>query len=657
MRTSNIKPQASKIIIPSLVISHLSLVILFVVCSLLLIVSPVVAQSGTIADPMSIGVGARALGMGRAYVGVAEDGDSLFVNPAGIALSATPKLSSMYASLLNENTYAIVSGVYPYGDRSSIGVGIINSSSPDIPLLNTNGSSAGLGNWNNTVMLLSGGTRVSGLVKNKDVLLGASFKYFSVGGTGKNDVADILDSSGTGYSADLGLLVPATEYLTLGANYQNVLSSKLTRSSGINEDIPPTLKLGAKLSLIGKEGQSYTTHSTRRLYLNTDYDLNKGIPNVAHLGVEFWPMSNLALRAGMDGENPTAGLGVRISGIEVNYAYHPFSGIADATTHFVSIGYLGENTKRELRVKFDQPLDKTVVYDDHVKISGKVEVIESSDAETPSGPISLKINGTNLPLAADNSFSAEVPVDAFGKKLVLVEVSDTAGDYRKEEVRLVRLTSFADVPDGYWAKQPIENNATVGLIEGYPDQTFRPENPVTRAELATLLVRAKGIKIPEGSANKVFKDVKPDFWAAKYIEIAQNEGLIKGYPDRTFRPNNKISKVEGIVVMARFDQLRLAEIDAKPFWDVPSNHWAVKHIQAAKDAGMLKFAERNRLRPKEALVRAESVDMLGKTAVAGGRIKDLFTWEKGFGSGIKSEERPQIKASLETTTLASNIIE
>ena len=106
--------------------------------------------------------------------------------------------------------------------------------------------------------------------------------------------------------------------------------------------------------------------------------------------------------------------------------------------------------------------------------------------------------------------------------------------------------------------------------------------------------------------------------------------MIKGYPDKTFRPNNKINKVEGIVLTARFDGLKLTDIDAKPYWDISTSHWAAKHIQAAKDAGMLKFIERNRLRPKKAMVRSEAVEMLGKTSLAGGKIKDLYTWEKGF---------------------------
>jgi S-layer homology domain len=608
------------------------------------------AQAATVADPMTIGVGARAIGMGRTYVGVAEGSDALFTNPAGIARATNPQLSSMYTSLLNDINYTVIGGVYPYGDRSAIGAGIINSYTGDIQLTDANGTPAGNGSWSNTVLFLSGATYLNTLHAfkhvDKDILIGGSFKYFSVGGGGANDVATVGDSAGTGYSADLALLYPATSYLTLGLNYQNILASKLTRSSGINEDIASNLKVGAKICLLGKEGQSYTTHNVRRLYLNADYDFGSDVDGPAHIGLEFWPVSNLAFRAGADGNNATAGVGIRLGGIEFNYAYHPYSGIGENATSFFSISYMGEAKKRELRVHLDTPKDKSVIYEDYVEVSGRVEVVQGDETQADAGKVTLKANGVNIALKDDKTFSINVPVDKVGKKMVVFEATDTAGDYTSKDLRLVRLVSFDDVPTGYWAKQPIENTGTVGLVNGYPDGTFRPDRALTRAELATLLVRARGIKLPNRQARKVFKDVKPTFWAAKYIEVARREGLVKGYPDKTYRPNNKITKAEGIAVLARFENLKVAaEIFEKPYWDVSARHWAAKYIQAAKEAGMLKYVKRNYLYPKRDLPRAESVEMLSKTTLAGGKVRDLYTWEKGFRREA-IPARPSLQGSL-----------
>ncbi|MBN2057744.1 MAG: S-layer homology domain-containing protein, partial [Candidatus Saganbacteria bacterium] len=221
------------------------------------------------------------------------------------------------------------------------------------------------------------------------------------------------------------------------------------------------------------------------------------------------------------------------------------------------------------------------------------------------------------------------------------------GDYVAKDVRLLRLINFADVPDGYWAKRPIEDTGTVGLVEGYPDGSFRPDRALTRAELATLLVRAKGLKLPDRSAKKVFKDVDPTFWGAKYIEVAQQQGLVKGYPDGSFRPNNKITKAEGIAVLVRFENMKVAyEIYEKPYWDVSVNNWAAKYIQAAKEGGMLGYVKQNYLHPKQDLARAEAVEMLSKTTLAGTEIRDLYSWEKGFEQEGLPQERPSLRGSL-----------
>jgi hypothetical protein len=610
---------------------------------------PAFAAEGYINDPMSIGVGARALGMGKAYVGMAEDGDAVFMNPAGLARISSPKLSSMYASVMGDVNYVVIGGAYPYGEKSAIGAGYIGSSVSDIPLTDSSGTplAGGNGRWGNNVMFLSYGTYLSelpiGLKLDRDVLVGASLKYFSVGGDGTG----VSDASGSGMDVDLGLLYPVNDYAMLGVSAQNILPAsmggKISKSTNQSDSIPATIKVGTKVTIMGKEGASVTPGGARKLYGNLDYDFfpnNSAQAGALHAGLEFWPTNNLALRVGSDNNDLTAGVGVRVGGVEFNYAYHPYSGINENTTSYFSIGYLGEVRKRELKVTLDSPADKSVIYDDHVTVKGKVEAQEGD--EEVKGPLTMRLNGAVVPVNPDGTFSADVPVEAYGKKLVVAEASDTAGNSARLESRLVRLTSFADVPEGYWAKQPIENNATVGLVQGYPDRTFRPENALTRAELATLLVRAKGLKLPDRQAQKIFKDVKPDFWAAKYIEVAQREGLVKGYPDKSFRPNNKINKAEGIAVLVRFDNLKLAEVDSKPYWDISTSHWAAKYIQAAKDNGMLKFIERNRLEPKQALVRSESVEMLAKTQLAGGKIKDLYTWEKGFKPEM--EMRPTIKA-------------
>lgn len=600
-----------------------------ILISILLVImcSAAFAADGYLSDPMTIGVGARSLGMGRAYVGVAEDGDAVFVNPAGLALIKGAKLSSMYTSLLNDVDYMVVGGAFPISEDAAIGAGLINSSTGGIGLTDGVGTPYGVGRYSNSVMFLSYGQALT-----KDILVGGSLKYFSFGGTG---TTEIDESAGTGVGADVSLLIPATDYLTLGATYQNVAGGTISRGSTIIDQAPSDLKVGAKLEVIGKEGLSY--HRSRKLNAVVDYDsYSNGYPSVAHYGLEFWPNENLAFRTGSDNGEFTAGLGLRYAGVEFNYAYHPFDGLAANNTQFFSFSYLGEVGKRTLQVHIDQPVDKSIVHADNVTVTGRVEVIEPEVSEGPQAPVSnliVKVNGVNVLVNKDLTFKGEVPLSKIGKNMIVVEANGADGEYTaSEDIRIVRLIQFADVPEGHWALNPIENTGTVGLVQGYPDNTFQPDRPLTRAELATLLVRAKGLPLPERRAERIFPDVDPDFWAAKYIEVAYKAGLVVGYEeDGTFRPNREISNAEGAAVLVRFDNKPYpAELVEKPFNDVEKNFWAAKAIQAAKEGGMLTFVENNSFKPKESLIRSEMVKMLSTTSLAGQKIEDLYTWEKGF---------------------------
>jgi len=542
----------------------------------------------------------------------------------------------MYGSLLNDVSYMVAGGSYPLDDKSAIGFGYVGASTADILLTSATGATVGSASWGNSVMFVSYGTYLDKLPAfsnvGRDVLVGASLKYYSVGGAG---TAAIARASGSGFGLDLGALFPATDYLTLGANYQNVLGGSVTKGNGLTESFNSNIKLGAKVDLMGK-GTALYEHDTQKLYGAIDYDIStNGGDNVPHLGLEFWPHYNLAFRLGSDNGEVTTGVGLRFSGVEFNLAFHPYGGISDDSTYFFSLSYLGEPKPRQLKLKLSQGIDKTITHAGSLLIEGEIEIVEGDEGAPKSDLLQLTLDGKEVPVNEDNTFQVEVPLDFIGKKLFALEAKDSTGLTSKRNVRVVRLIEFDDVPEGYWAKQPIDDSGTVKLVQGYPDGTFRPETSLSRAELATLLVRAKGVKLPARQARKVFKDVSPKSWAAKYIEIAYMAGLLKGYPDGTFKPNNKVTRAEGITLLARFDKLEVTEITEKPYIDVATKHWAAPYISAAKAKGMLKFIVEEKVRPRQSLGRAETIEILAKTVLAGRKIEDLYSWDKGFKKTFK----------------------
>ncbi|MEA5618040.1 S-layer homology domain-containing protein [Cronbergia sp. UHCC 0137] len=108
-------------------------------------------------------------------------------------------------------------------------------------------------------------------------------------------------------------------------------------------------------------------------------------------------------------------------------------------------------------------------------------------------------------------------------------------------------TSFSDL-DGHWAAVFVEALTSKGIISGFPDGTFQPATPITRAQYAALI--AKTFQLPATNFDSKFTDVKPDFWAASAITIAANMGFLKGFPDGTFRPGQNLTKVQALVSIA-----------------------------------------------------------------------------------------------------------
>ncbi|CEN74567.1 S-layer-like domain-containing protein [[Clostridium] sordellii] len=139
---------------------------------------------------------------------------------------------------------------------------------------------------------------------------------------------------------------------------------------------------------------------------------------------------------------------------------------------------------------------------------------------------------------------------------------------------------FNDISNDYWAKNEVNYLASKGLFNGYEDGTFRPENPITRAEVATILVRSNSdIK---QKLKKVFPDIDDSHWASKYIEKAAELGYMLGYEDGSFKPDQVITRGETVVTLNRIyrNPCDLKETNNSKilFTDLDKNNWAYNDI-------------------------------------------------------------------------------
>lgn len=121
---------------------------------------------------------------------------------------------------------------------------------------------------------------------------------------------------------------------------------------------------------------------------------------------------------------------------------------------------------------------------------------------------------------------------------------------------------------------------SLGIVDGYPDGTFKPNNPITRAEMAKLVIVALGLEgVAEFATNlSVFSDMDNN-WAKKFVNVAESKGIIKGFPDGTFGPSKEITYAEAITFLVR----ALGYEDARM-----GGTWPINYITKAEELGITK---------------------------------------------------------------------
>ncbi|WP_077247251.1 S-layer homology domain-containing protein [Pseudobacillus wudalianchiensis] len=143
-------------------------------------------------------------------------------------------------------------------------------------------------------------------------------------------------------------------------------------------------------------------------------------------------------------------------------------------------------------------------------------------------------------------------------------------------------TSFHDISDKYWAYPQIEKMASQGIITGFKDGTFRAQEPVTRAQSAIFIGRALKIN-PKQTSTMKFQDVSASGTAGYSYIVALTEQGIFSKADY-FHPNRPLTRAELAKIMVTAFNLPRAK--GPSFTDVPENHWAAEYIGTLAGAGI-----------------------------------------------------------------------
>jgi hypothetical protein len=633
------------------------------------------AADGTSFDPSRSLFTARQLGMGGASVAFSDDANGIFSNPSGLSKLEFPQLTGSSRKLLLDETQYTLFGLAVPTEWGTFGTGYTG--------MNTGGSfptkldpatnriiidpSREAISYDNSVFVVSYAREVKIPQLPEALSVGGSLKFFNQSFSGG------LSSRATATGIDLAATYQPLPWLTAGANLQNFIEGNLQWSGGSSDKIGGYYKLGCKMNILGSSEEALRPYH-QKLYGGIDID----IPHSAlssmnyHLGLEYFPQEKIALRGGFNldqnGTGFALGVGVINGGFRFDYAFAQRPGMPGDTPHYFTLSYIGERVvsdfyrlkKKESAIRFIEPRDRLVTDRESIKVrveararrileqtrvwtvtavSSTQEVTETSRLEDLK---SIYINGVKSDQVGTIESSSPLSLGrnvfnltGYASPEILPKKTSPEVFAASEEVRVLRFDPFTDTPINHWAIDPIALSVTLGLVKGYPDNSFKPEKGITRAELVTLLVRSMPVKLAESIPVTGFKDVPTKHWAAKYIAYGTYKQLVTGYPDKTFKPNQVLTRAEGVTILTRYAELIEKEKATPPFPDLKPDFWANKYISPAKEAGMLKYLEDKDFEPSKPFTRAEACEVLYRTPQVSHKVEQF--WE----TGIISDQQPK----------------
>ena len=184
---------------------------------------------------------------------------------------------------------------------------------------------------------------------------------------------------------------------------------------------------------------------------------------------------------------------------------------------------------------------------------------------------------------------------------------------------------------GHWAQPCIEYLVQKEIVSGYPDDTFRPEQAITRAEFAAIV--GKAFELPARRSPKRFSDVPPDYWASALIDQVYQAQWLSGFTNGTFGPQQLMPRVQVVVALAAGLELialhPAAEAVKRTFVDTAKiPPYAIAGVAAALEHGLIvSHPERDRLRPLQPTTRADAAAFVYRALVEQTGIASVLSSE------------------------------
>lgn len=266
-----------------------------------------------------------------------------------------------------------------------------------------------------------------------------------------------------------------------------------------------------------------------------------------------------------------------------------------ATAVIVDNQLIGVSSGKTTLIASAQPYGSSTMVDVIVK------AIENTTDDTTEAITETTTVSNNRGSGAGSSKAVSTTKETTTEESTEVTTDDVI-NYNKYE------DAFIDIKN-HWAREIINAVADKNIVNGYDDNTFKPDNSITRAEFLTILYNSKLADTTDLYADISFADVSGNEWYYDYIKWGVANNIIVGYEDNTFRGNNIISRQEMAVVISKFIKLtniKFNENNAVVFADNDNIAlWAKEYVDSISAYGIIKGDSNNYYNPNKDLTRAE----------------------------------------------------
>jgi hypothetical protein len=384
---------------------------------------------GTPGEFLNWGAGARALGLGRAFTGLADDPSAIYYNPAGLALQNPLQITLQHAALFYDTMYDFAAITYPVSGIGTFAGSLVSLRTTGFDPRNNIWESPGTGNFSvtNQAYIIS---------YAKDIT-----PWFAAGANLKLINEQVYNESGLGYGLDIGALLTPANYFSFGLSIINLVpaSVKLDQTA---ESFPVTIRAGIAFKLLND--RIIPVFDIVQELSKKDFKFS--------MGLEAYPIQDLALRAGIDESEYTFGIGYFLKPVRVDYSLSTSTqdlGLTNRISVTLAFGGFDINLKADPKMFSMVGIKKNTTISIYAVTKNPISEWEL-DAINEDGDVVRTYNGDDNPPTSiiwDGKDDRGLPVGDGEYKFVM-KIKDTTGKSIESGKETVKISSTIPMQPG-----------------------------------------------------------------------------------------------------------------------------------------------------------------------------------------------------------------